>query len=816
MIAIESITIEEFRGIRDLTLAFAGKSFGIGGPNGTGKSGIVDAIEFALTGAVSRLSGEGRGEVSLKEHGAHVDQRNNPDKARVTLAVRIPSLGKTATITRSVKAPASPTITPGDPDVAKILKHIEAHPEVVLSRRELIRYVLATPGKRAEEVQALLHLDQIEKVRGHLQRIANRCERPVPTLEGNASYARAHLLSALAISELNASKVLGAANAQRNILGLPALTELTDKTSIADGLAAPTPAQAQRIPKTQAVADITAAREALEELGSAPVQGLIVEINNDLAALAGDPAAAEMTKREVFLSTGAELVIANMCPFCDTPWNPQELRKLARAKIEQLKEATKKRNEIDKKLVPVTVALHRVSNALAVLVPYAALAKPSVKSTEAAGYSRASKLAATRLGQALSVDDVRSILSTATTVPEGVADEIVDLEKAVAALPDPSKQDAARGWLTVAQERLDNYRAAMRKLKTAKSEAQIARQAADVYMAASDRVLGQVYSKVEADFASLYAFVNRVDEKDFKAQLVPSMGKLGFGVDFYGRGFFPPGAYHSEGHQDSMGLCLYLALMRHIQGAEFTFAVLDDVLMSVDSGHRREVCKLLKREFPNTQFIMTTHDPIWLQHMKTEGLTGSRASVQFRKWTVDQGPSEWDDRDVWTEIGDYVKKSDIRPAAAVLRGYLEYTAGQLCHRLRAPVPFHGDAQYELGELMPAAIQRLKRLYAKGSAAANSWGQKELVKHLSGRSAGFTTLADASRAEQWQVNAAIHFNSWENLTKEDFQPVVDAFRSLLAGFCCPKCGEYLFVSPDRESPDAVRCGCGDTNINLKEK
>jgi hypothetical protein len=39
-------------------------------------------------------------------------------------------------------------------------------------------------------------------------------------------------------------------------------------------------------------------------------------------------------------------------------------------------------------------------------------------------------------------------------------------------------------------------------------------------------------------------------------QLVPSMGKLGFDVDSTDRGF-PPGAYHSEGHQDSMGLCLY-------------------------------------------------------------------------------------------------------------------------------------------------------------------------------------------------------------------------------------------------------------------
>ena len=54
---------------------------------------------------------------------------------------------------------------------------------------------------------------------------------------------------------------------------------------------------------------------------------------------------------------------------------------------------------------------------------------------------------------------------------------------------------------------------------------------------------------------------------------------------------FPTGAYHSEGHQDGMGLCLYLALMKHISGKGFTLAVLDDVLMSVDSGHRREFAR---------------------------------------------------------------------------------------------------------------------------------------------------------------------------------------------------------------------------------
>jgi predicted ATP-dependent endonuclease of OLD family len=49
MIRIQSVTIEDFRGIRKLPVDFAGRNFVICGPNGSGKSGIVVAIEFAIT-----------------------------------------------------------------------------------------------------------------------------------------------------------------------------------------------------------------------------------------------------------------------------------------------------------------------------------------------------------------------------------------------------------------------------------------------------------------------------------------------------------------------------------------------------------------------------------------------------------------------------------------------------------------------------------------------------------------------------------------------------------------------------------------------
>ena len=39
-----------------------------------------------------------------------------------------------------------------------------------------------------------------------------------------------------------------------------------------------------------------------------------------------------------------------------------------------------------------------------------------------------------------------------------------------------------------------------------------------------------------------------------------------------------------------MGICLYLALIRQLLGSDFRLAVLDDVVMSVDSSHRRQFC----------------------------------------------------------------------------------------------------------------------------------------------------------------------------------------------------------------------------------
>jgi recombinational DNA repair ATPase RecF len=817
MIKVESIRIEEFRGIRDLTMTLNRKNFSVCGPNGTGKSGVVDALEFGLTGNISRLSGEGTDNISVKEHAPHVDSRNAPEKAKVTIKATIPSLGKTVTITRTVKAPNAPVISPADPATVAVLKQLERHPEFVLTRRELIRYVLSPPGKRAREVQALLRLDRVEQARETLQKVANRCRKNVEAATETRDRARDNLARVLGIPAVNSQEVLKAANNQRSILELPPITELTASTSLKEGvLVAPGVKIPGRLVKSEAIADLTKLRADLVACSGADIKAQIAAAVEMLESLSANESLLLKMAKEGFYRTGLDLIDGNACPLCDTEWDPVRLRSHIEEKLARLADVARQRAEAEKKVRPIIAMLNKVKDGIDAALRCGTMASPAIDTAPLREFRTSTESSLRELEDLLPLSASIAALRSVGAISPSVDDSLKKVEVFVASVPEPAKQDAARDFLTIAQERLETYREASLAVKKAQAQAELARTAFDTYARVSREVLEGLYRTVEENFAALYREINRDDESGFTARLIPSLGKLGFDVDFYGRGHFPPGAYHSEGHQDGMGLCLYLALMKHLQGADFTFAVLDDVLMSVDSGHRREVCALLKKQFPNTQFILTTHDPIWLRHMKTEALLGPKASIQFRGWHVDHGPTEWDDRDVWEEINDDLAKNDVRAAAALLRYYLEYIAGEMCHRLRASVEFRGDLQYQLGDTLPRATARLKDLYEKGKRAAASWSQADVVKSIGAAAETFAGLVAASNVEQWQINPAVHYNEWVSLQKADFVPVAAAFKKLVDAFRCPECGAYIHVVPERGKGETLRCDCGKTSINLLEK
>lgn len=816
MIKIEKIQIHEFRGIRKITLVPDQENFAACGPNGTGKSGIVDAVEFGLTGNISRLEGRGTGGLSVKQHGPHVNSQNKPEEAYVILDVYIPSLKKKATIQRTIKSADTPLITPADSDVKDVFARIAIHPEFVLSRRELISYILAEPGKRSKEVQALLRLDDLEKLRASLQKISNSCDREIPGLEQGQRDASTKLISALGIMQLSAKSITAAANPMREILGLGHISALEANTSIKDGALTVSGAAApSRVPKIQALNDLKSLDLAIRKLSEETIVLGCIGSKKDISELVKDADLLSSVSRETLLRTALEQFDGERCPVCDEEWKEEEFMQHVQEKLKKFETAKIKRVALEKKLKPLILALAAVNSAIGTVKVYGPLLKKPIDVKTLIDVEDSVSKAVQNTRNLLPLKDTDASLDLILNFPD-VSAKIAELETEINKIPEPSKQDAAREFLTVGQERLETYRETSLKLKRSRAKAKIAADALELYETVSTNALDEIYKQVEAKFVEYYRRLNKEDEAGFTAKLEPSIGKLLLDVDFYGKGHFPPGAYHSEGHQDSMGLCLYLALMSHLLGSGFTLAVLDDVVMSVDSGHRRKICELLAEEFTGTQFILTTHDEVWLRHMRSSGIIKPKRDVRFRTWDVDIGPIKWDDNDIWKDIAEKLHANDVKGASGLLRHYLEYFGTEACDRLRARIEFRGDAQVSFGEVFPGAVEGMLSALKKGNEAANSYGKTAEITALDVRKKDIQQAYETTKPEQWQINTAIHYNPWENLQKEDFEPVVAAFKNLTVLFSCKICGEMFSISPRYGTKEALRCRCGDTNVSLLPK
>lgn len=216
-----------------------------------------------------------------------------------------------------------------------------------------------------------------------------------------------------------------------------------------------------------------------------------------------------------------------------------------------------------------------------------------------------------------------------------------------AKFPEATPEQNAWDILTRLEENLKVFENAKTKLASAVVMDKRGKILYHSFLYARDMVLTSLYDSIGNRFAELYRGLHGADEAGFTAKIEPEDAGLDLEVDFYGRGNHPPHALHSEGHQDSMGLCLFLALAERLTGGFIDLVILDDVIMSVDSDHRREICRLLRDKFPNRQFIITTHDKTWANQLKTEGIVQSSRLIEFYNWHVDTGPCVDCETDMW-------------------------------------------------------------------------------------------------------------------------------------------------------------------------
>lgn len=771
---------------------------------------MIDALEFALTGSITRLTGSGTAGVSVKLHAPHVDVAQTPEDAWVEMTFTVVGTGSSHTLKRTVATYRKPTLSPKTPEAEAALEWMVQHPEFALTRREIVRFVLAEGKSRADGVAELLGLQRIGKVRETLVRVRNADKRDSEVAQANLAGRKKALLFASGIETLSPAALLSVVNANRTSLGLTTISDLTPKL-ILEGVDSSSSSYTPLANRSEWLDKLPGLQSSVASSLQADLDGQLYQLIEDANDLNNSTEFMTALDSDSLLESALEMFDGADCPVCATTWLPGEFEDIVARKKAEAASARDTLAALKLRASNLVPEFMELQQSIVLALPVAeAVGQESVMTQKQLEVIRA-------ITAALASVDTSDELATLGALTKShimpLKGWFFELDSKVRALPLPSEADGQRSRLRSLSQALHEYTEQEVSTSELSAKSQRSTTLCETFEDSTAASLLQIYLSVQSKFALFYSAINADDESQFSATLTQSGAGLDMSVDFYGRGEFPPGAYHSEGHQDAMGLCLYLALAQFTLGTGFTLCALDDVLMSVDSGHRRFVVTLLMKEFPDTQFVVTTHDEQWMRQMKSQGFVKGRSVLQFRTWSVDSGPVDWAHYEPWGEIEAFLKTGHVKAAAGSLRSYLEHIGRECASNLAAPIPYKLDGQNTLGELFNSSISTLRSTIKKGKKSANSWGQTDIVAHLDAWDSRVQKTAQEAKQDEWAINTVVHFNEWENQTPAEFSLVAASWKLLMGAFSCSNCEGLVKITAEK---DSLRCACQAVSVNLLEK
>lgn len=734
-----------------------GSSIVVVGDNGTGKSAIIDAVDFLLTGDIDRL--RGRKGITCRDYGGHIDAE--PGSCFVEAMVQVQDVKDLVLLRRSLASPL--LLECEEQHLARVRPFLNtaAQRQHMLTRADILRFIAATGGDRADLVQGILNLDRVEAIRQLLKAASNDAK----ALAKQASIARA-----MAESTLRATLDLPTWNnvlAINEINRLRALLEGTPITILADagvGLTPPAtvPPELGISTSRHGLSDIIQAGKSLADQVISGIDAADQLLLKSVVQIGSDPARLTAARHLELLELGiVQLGQETDCPLCETSWEPGKLHRHLAERIDTGKNAAPIWAEIQNSKRTLTNWLGGQVDVLTRIIADGPLSPGGV---DPAGL--APILKSLRDLQNALVDPIATYSKYRKQEVElseqlgciAARDVLRQLYTERATLAAKSPQQKAWDTLTRVQENVKVLLAAVAAENKATSVAQAVLILESQYLIARDHVLGDLYSQVKSRFVALYRRLHAPDEQEFDAELRPDQAALNFEVEFGGAGKVPPLALHSEGHQDSMGLCLFFALAEHAHGGRLQLCLLDDVVMAVDIGHRQAVATLLAEMAATTQFLVTTHEQVWARQLMNAGLVTSKQTIHLISWSLEGGPITSNLPDFIEEARTHLGSQNIPSAAAALRRGLETMFHFVAECLRAPVPYSMRGQHDYGQMWTACDGMLKDLHAQAVKSAGKWKQAETQESL----AQFgerrrATLARKSLVE-WAVNPNVHYNS----------------------------------------------------------
>jgi hypothetical protein len=771
-VSIQQLEAIGVRGLPRFDFELGGKSLVILGENGTGKSSIVDALEFLFTGRIQHL--EGPRELSLSRHGPSVG--TDPTSMKV-LAKANPG---PVEFWRTLDEPPRAT--------GAIVQVLDAGKEgtFILRRSHLLDFIVAQPAQRYLAIAPLIGAQSLEEPELALKRIKDEQEGTVNARSGELATLEAQLRQYLELpGGATESDLLRAINALRAANRLGAVDRLGEGI---DSLAQRPP---QSTPGTRADTLQVIARAR----GLIPVASQVSEIRAKLSVLVRNTVkllekgnAAQLGLLD-FLRQGHDLIHSSedaLCPLCQQLIEREtvlgELESRIRQLMELSEEASVVRTGASESREGLRVFLQNLQSAADSIGEIASLESVNRALQGVLGPVRELEAMLTPPSGRVPLLAEEKASSLINGIDEGCRNAIGACDAFLATQEAQSLQSQLR--LLQAVVIVQRLMAARDGALQAKGAFVIADHLYGHFTSAKRDVITQVYNSVQAKLSEFYTAIHTAaPHGDIHLRLDSSRrASSTLLISSFGRQDVDPRAYASEGHLDTLGLCIFLAFAdRFLEG--FPMIVLDDVLTTVDSPHRLKVAKLLLTEFSSRQLLITTHDRIWYEELENLARACGRESdfkfLEIVDWNLEDGPRLRGYRPRLERITALLSENELRPAANELRQYLEWVLRIICSTTNAPLPYSANGSYELGALFDACKNRLDGLIQDAPT-------RERFRIAFGDLAGTVFMA----------NLLSHENAYaDGIARPELEAFLAAVTALHKSFQCNGCQGLLRYSKD---------------------
>jgi energy-coupling factor transporter ATP-binding protein EcfA2 len=800
MTKIKSLKIKGLRGIKEeLTLDLDKKSILLYGENGSGKSSITDTFEWFYKNRIGHLCGE---EISRSKLGVEA-LRNiflKDDEKGVTV---IEFSNKKYNSEKAIfyKKDSFPSEHSNQSEeFAEYLSDSQKE-NLLLRYGDLVEFILASKKEKLDTLSGIIGFSEVAKTRNTLRRIANDLARDLKgrDFDNRINNQKAKIIEQLGSGVTSDEKLVEAVN--ELIKPLKIVKEITQISEINDVLEKIKKPEDAQIIDLQSfynrIADwVLDVQKALAE-----IEDLYGKYHKQFQKIISDIEKISKILLERLLSEGVRVIKEDVikedyCPLCLQPKNRNQLLHELESRIAELQQTRKEKQILDELNGLLEKDLRGQIHQLKLFLSEKFAnteenreLKEKIESSKS-GFENYSTQLKIEISPSQTLKAPEALIIDRETL-----DRIADFcKKRIDKIKESRKgnlRDEIYDKLLLSQEAYLE----IKKLKKQKESLERQQRSLELiyseFLKKQKEALESFLTRFSNDINELYQFMNP-DEKVEDIRLIPlekddELVGLTLEFKFYKNSESPPQKYLSESHLNCQGIAFFLTSVIAFNKKN-KFFILDDVISSFDTDHRKRFADLLIEKFSDYQVILMTHESNWFQLVR-HSVRGKGWKVNTIKWDKKKGAYIDEPlKNLKEKIEVKIEAGEVEGLGNNIRKYLEHFLKEVWEKLGVKARFRFNDKNEdrmLGEL----LDELKSYMKKTELIDDPKFMRILSSIFIGNKDSHDSLYEVSMGDLKAF--------WKDV--EDFEGL----------FLCCECGKYIASKIDT-GKKLIRCSCGKLN------